>query len=122
MSHRIIRTVGLATVATALLGGCATTGSSSRYAYYRVPCNTPGAVVAEPALPPPAPANAAATPTCVVAVANSSYRAGYGPYAGGAYGRPYYGSVGIGIGQGSHHGFGGGHFGGGHSGGHPGHH
>lgn len=133
MPFRIVKRVGLGVIPAVLLGGCATTAYPPRYAYYRVPCNTPGAVVAEPVGPEavPAPANAPAAgipPICVVAVSDASYGPGYGSYPGGYYRRPYYGSFGLGIGLGSfhHHDFGGGHFGGhfggGHVGGHGGHH
>jgi hypothetical protein len=120
------RTFGLMTLglsSAALLGGCMTT-SPPRLAYFRVPCDTPGAVVATPiALEPgqgtgnaggaassAVPAASAKTDspaTCVVAVADASsgYRGSY--YSGrGYYGRPYFGSVGFGFGFGSH---GGGH-------------
>lgn len=132
---------GLAILSLLVLGGCATGRSASRYAFYRVPCTTPGAVVAHPievgrgdaagATPPPqAVARAgepqantlpsvSTPPTCVIAVNETGYGRGYYPWGG--YRRPYYGSFGVGIGIGSFgHGFRGGHFGGGHHGG--GHH
>jgi hypothetical protein len=131
MSFRALKLAGLSAVPVALLGGCATTAYPPRYAYYRVPCNTPGAVVAEPIdSQAAAPSAANVPPTCVVAISDASYGRGYSSYyPGGYYGRPYYGSIGIGIGLGSihHHDlggghFGGGHFGGGHGGSHGGHH
>lgn len=141
--HRLAWIVAL--LSPVLLGACATAPSTSRYAYYRVPCTTPGAVAAEPiAIVPPgqsagipapeqagahspeargdAPPTSAASPTCVIAVAQNGYGRGYYPWPG--YRRPYYGSFGLGFGIGSfghgHHGGhgGGGHHVGGHGGGH----
>ncbi len=133
-----LRTSALAAsglLSVTLLSGCMTTPPPARFAYFRVPCGTPGAVVATPialergtaagnapgAASPSNPAAAApqggAAATCVVAVADarSGYRRGY--YAApGYYGQPYYGSVGIGFGFGSHGGHhrSGGHHGSGH--------
>ena len=135
----------LALLSPMALGACATAPAADRYAYFRVPCTTPGAIVAEPIttapsgpqssthLPeqvevsPPETAGstvpvAVASPTCVIAVTQNGYGRGYYPWPG--YRRPYYGSFGLGIGIGSfrhgHHGGhgGGGHHGGGHGGGH----
>lgn len=76
-----------------------------------MPCNTPGAAVAEPVDPQAvAPGAANALPTCVLAISDATYGRGYSPYyPGGYYRRPYYGSIGVGIGLGSihHHDFGG---------------
>lgn len=144
MPFRTLKPIGLAAVPMALLAGCTTAQYAPRYSYYRVPCTVPGAipaqpigVEADPASPSAQPTRsgapadpATAEPTCVVAVSDASYSRGYSPYyPGGYYGRPYYGSVGVGFGLGAtgHHGFGGrhfrgSHFGGGHGGGHGGHH
>ena len=128
----------LAMLPLVVLGGCATVPSASRDTYYRVPCTTPGAIVAQPIAggpedvggptpPPQAVAPAAepqagvsppvsAPPSCVIAVNEAGYGRGYYPWGG--YRRPYYGSFGVGIGIGSFgHGYRGGHFGGGHHGG-----
>ena len=79
--------------------------------------------------PPPVDAAPGSETACVVAVsdAGARYSRSYYPGYGGYYGRPYYGSFGIGLGFGSH--FGGGHgyrghgFSGGHAGsGHGSHH
>lgn len=134
-----LRTPALAAsglLSATLLSGCMTTPPPARFAYFRVPCDTPGAVVVTPiALEPgtasgnapgaaPVSDQAAVAPqggaaaTCVVAVADarSGYRGGYYP-AAGYYGQPYYGSLGIGFGFGSHGGHRplGGHHGSGHS-------
>lgn len=123
MTMRFLKLVAVVAAPVALLGGCATTHTHARLAYYKVPCNTPGAVIAEPivlddpAAPIPAPstpATPAASPRlCVIAVSDSrsGYAGGYGGYGayGRGYGRPYFGSVGIGFGFGSHRGS---HFGG----------
>lgn len=129
MSLRTSRLISLAVGSAVMLTGCTTGQYAPRYSYYRVPCTTPGAVVAQriglekgPAAPasPPVSSNApgvdpgAAVPTCVIAVSEADYRRAY--YPGGYYGRPYYGSFGLGIGFGGGH-FGGGHFRGGHGGG-----
>lgn len=133
MSFPTLRLIGLAAGSAALLGGCSTGRYAPRYSYYRVPCTTPGAVLAQPmgleagpAAPGPPPAAssvpaadpAGAVPTCVIAVSAADYRRAY---PGGYYGRPYFGSFGLGLGFGGGH-FGGGHFGGGHFGGHVGGH
>lgn len=118
---RILKISAMAAISIALLSGCATTSSPARIAYYKVPCGTPGAVVAEPVLEDPAaasqelPAGAegSAAATCIVGVSDPSR--GYRGFPG-YYGRPYYGSVGIGLGFGFH----GGHHRG-HSIGHGGH-
>lgn len=139
MSFRMLRPIGLAAGSAILLAGCTTGRYAPRYSYYRVPCTTPGAVLAQPIgleVSPPASAmpavpsgvpvaNVADTAaTCVVAVSAADYRRAY--YPGGYYGRPYYGSFGLGLGFGGGHfgggHFGGGHFGGGHFGGHGGGH
>lgn len=124
MKVRILKIVALSGGVIAI-SGCATTAQPTRLAYYKVPCSTPGAVVAEPIsldgpVARPGGTPATATPpaaevakTCVVAVADarSANRFGYP----GFYGRPYYGSIGIGFGFGGHGGNGG-HRGGGHVG------
>lgn len=122
----------LVLIGAGALSGCATAPSGGRYTYYRVPCETPGAVVAQPIalgqgpstdVPQPdpsaveprpdAPPPSAPPATCVIAVNEASYGRGYYPWPG--YRRPYYGSFGVGIGIGSlGHGYRGGHFGAGH--------
>lgn len=108
-----MRIVGLG-MATVLLGGCATTAYQPRYSYYQVPCNTPGAVIATPVAGPggvavapayPAPGAAVVLPgtpsvaSCIVAVSDQSYGYRSSYYDGyGGYGRPYYGSFGMGFG------------------------
>ena len=78
----------------AALGGCATYGSPGRnIAYFAVPCNTPGAFVAQPLsdpeAPPATPVPAAQTQgaqACLIAVPtrdlayNARYRGGGGYY------------------------------------------
>lgn len=133
MSFPTLRLIGLAVGSATLLAGCATGRYAPRYAYYRVPCTTPGAVLAQPIGleagpvapgPLPVPSNApfsdltGAVPTCVVAVSAADYRRAY--YPGGYYGRRY-GSFGLGFGFGGGH-FGGVHHGGRHGGGHGGGH
>lgn len=120
-----ISTIGIGAAAAVLLSACATV--PPRYAYYQVPCTTPGAVLATPVAgaaqipvapgyPPPAgsavapgPAGAPGVATCIVAVRDEPYgyygapyysRYGYGPYG---YGSPFYGSFGLGFGFSSHH-------------------
>lgn len=131
------RIIGVGAFAATLLSACATV--PPRYAYYQVPCTTPGAVLATPVagaaqipVAPgyPAPAGSTVTSaapgsspvaTCVVAVRENGYgyypyygRYGYGPYG---YGGPFYGSFGLGFGFSSHHGHFSGHShpGGGHT-------
>jgi hypothetical protein len=125
MEMRRLMLAPLPVLAIGLLAGCATSGPA-RLAYYKVPCSTPGAVVAQPllatapSLPQASPApNGSEESTCIVAVSNDvrSYRA----YAGapGHYGRPF-GSLGIGVGFGAHGGHHRGHLG--NHGGHGRHH
>lgn len=113
--------LGVLVVASAALGGCMTGPRAIDYAYYAVPCGTPGAVEARPladdldlndnatrpaggteasSTPTDPATNVASTaPTCVVPVslARSSYRGTRYPYSGGYYGAPYYGSIGLGF-------------------------
>ena len=148
MSPQILKLSALSGLAAAL-GGCATYGPPSRnIAYFAVPCNTPGAFVAQPLSAPDAPP---ATPgpggpggpaaqnvqACMIAVPaqnlayNARYRGGggyYDPYYGyPGYGSPVSGSIGIGFGlPGGGYGHGGsfghrGGFGHGGGGGHGGH-
>ncbi len=155
-----IATARLAAASAALLAisGCATYQSQQpQLVYYAVPCNTPGAFKAQlssataqlaanasrgtSSTAVEAQANAASSPTCLVAAqlddrsyarnygnygSYYGYAGGYGPYYGyGGFGHPFYGSVAI-FGHGGGHGgfndgghsFGGGHAGGGHGGGH----
>ena len=147
MTMRAVGLKALGVSSLALLGGCTTIQGPQRYAYYRVPCTTPGAVVATPIAaqpevartqmpdappspeastessrtaasggPPPVGAASESGATCVVAVSDAGYRysRSYYPGYGGDYGRPYYGSFGIGLGFGSHFGGGDG-FSGGHT-------
>jgi hypothetical protein len=91
------------------------------FVYYVVPCGSPGAIAATPALPPSADPALPAEAVCVVPVATgagppprprySSYA--YDPWGPSYYSRPFYGSFGLSILSGGHHG-GGGHFGAGH--------
>ena len=128
MSPQILKFSAISGLAAAL-GGCATYGPPSRnIAYFAVPCNTPGAFVAQPLSTPDAPVPATQTQSaqaCLIAVPardlayNARYRGGggyYDPYYGyPGYGSPFYGSFGIGFGL---HGGGYGHGGGfGHRGG-----
>lgn len=135
-----------------ILGGCATySAPRPAFAYFAVPCSTPGAFPAQPvdvdngqALPPvtsglaPSSTGASGTPsspapTCMIAapIARTGYASSY--YGGSSY--PYYdpyyyGSRGygypfygsIGIGVYGGHGFGHGGHGFGHGGGHAGGH
>lgn len=48
MTTRAVGLGALGVSSLALLGGCTTMQGPQRYAYYRVPCTTPGAVVATP--------------------------------------------------------------------------
>jgi hypothetical protein len=96
--------------------------------YYVVPCGSPGAIVATPAAAPVDAAGAPfEAPVCLAPVATgaappprpryTSYA--YDPWGPAYYARPYYGSFGLSIISGGHHGgghFGGSHFGGGHGG------
>lgn len=148
MSAHLLRAAIGSTMAFTLTG-CATYAPPRQsYAYFVVPCSTPGAFPAEPAievpragvsqavprdtpLSPQAGASPAPPPrACLIAAAVS--RAGYArPYYGGSdyygrYGYPFFGSIGIGVHGGGHgwggyggHGFG--HGGGGHGGSHGGH-
>ena len=143
LAHIIKLSLGPATLL--VLGGCATYPPPSQsYAYFVVPCTTPGAFRAEPVnmapqvgsppgVPPAAatqpgagPSPAGAAPTCLIAAPMS--RAGYarGYYGGGGYydpyyyryggyGAPFYEPIGIGL-HGGGHGYGG-HGGFGHGGG-----
>lgn len=140
--------VALAPMLLAVLGGCTTyPAARPAFAYYAVPCSTPGAFVAEPvetptpsngaqaSLPVPSPPAASAAETskaspqkCMIAapIGQARYSAGYygrgyfDPYGYGSRTR-FYGSLGIGL-HGGGHGWRpyGGHgygHGGGHSGG-----
>jgi uncharacterized membrane protein YgcG len=90
------------------------------FVYYVVPCGSPGAIAATPALSPSADPAQPVEAVCVVPVATgagppprprySSYA--YDPWGPSYYSRPYYGSFGLSFFSGGH---GGGHFGGGHS-------
>lgn len=151
-----IATARLAAASAALLAisGCATYQSQPpQLVYYAVPCDTPGAFKAQlssataqlaanasrgtSSTAAEAQANAASSPTCLVAAQMGhrnygsygpyySYAGGYSPYYGyGGFGHPFYGPVAI-FGHGGGHGrfndgshsFGAGHARGGHSGGH----
>lgn len=101
---------GLVAASTVLVGGCVTAPGAQRLAYYQVPCETPGAIVARPLSPEDArmaglPAAPSTTPpqvapppppglaTCIVpvTVAGAGYGRGYYPGSGGYYGgRGYY--------------------------------
>ncbi|MBB3892924.1 putative membrane protein YgcG [Phenylobacterium haematophilum] len=91
------------------------------FVYYVVPCGSPGAIAATPALPPSADPALPAEAVCVVPVATdaappprprySSYA--YDPWGPNYYSRPFYGSFGLSFFSGGHRG--GGHFNGGHS-------
>mgnify|MGYP003630690373 FL=1 len=131
-----------------VLAGCATYPPPSQsYAYFAVPCSTPGAFRADPVnivpqagqpqAPPPAaatqpnaePASAVSAPTCLIAApmpranyARNYYGRGnyYDPYyyRYGGYSRPFFGSIGIGLHGGGYGGHGRvSHGGGGHVGG-----
>lgn len=135
MLVHVIR-LSLAPAMVLALGGC-TTYAAQRpaFAYYAVPCSTPGAFVAEPIgapdpsygsqapLPAPPPpttatqANQSAPPTCMIAASierarySGNYYGGrgyYDPYyySYGGYGAPFYGSIAIGL-HGGGHGWGG---------------
>jgi len=98
-------------------------GATPPFVYYVVPCGSPGAIAATPALPSPVDAAIPAEAVCVVPVATgatppirprySSYAYAYDPWGPSYYSRPFYGSFGLSIFSGGHHA--GGHFGGGHS-------
>lgn len=127
-----VSTAFLISAAAITLGGCATyTNTPQKIAYFIVPCNTPGAFVAQPvntADTPvtdlsrePASATGVATEqvaetatTCLIAASNarpwgSAYSGyGYPPY----YSRPrYFGGIGVVLHGGGHRS---GHHGGGH--------
>ena len=87
MSPQILKFSAISGLAAAL-GGCATYGPPSRnIAYFAVPCNTPGAFVAQPLSTPDAPVPATQTQSaqaCLIAVPardlayNARYRGGGG--------------------------------------------
>ncbi|WP_066686088.1 hypothetical protein [Caulobacter sp. CCH9-E1] len=91
------------------------------FVYYVVPCGSPGAIAATPALTPSADPALPVEAVCVVPVATgagppprprySSYA--YDPWGPSYYSRPFYGSFGLSFFSGGHHS--GGHFGGAHS-------
>lgn len=120
--------LSLGSVMVVVLGGC-TTYAAQRpaFAYYAVPCSTPGAFVAQPVEAPattynpqaaapagvaPQEASKASPPTCMIAapIARNGYAGGYygrgyyDPYWSGygRYGTPFYGSIGIGLHGGGH--------------------
>lgn len=124
--------LSLGPVLVLVLSGC-TTYAPQRpvFAYYAVPCSTPGAFVAEtpvptynpqaapPAAAPPAgaappEASKALPPTCMIAapIGRNRYSDGYygrgyhDPHWSGygGYGPPFYGSIGIGL-YGDRHGW-----------------
>lgn len=134
----------VAPLVLAALGGCSTyPASRPAFAYYAVPCSTPGAFVVEPIEPLNSPngaqasspvpfqpiasaaENGKASPqTCMIAApigqARYSGRGYFDPYSYG-FGTRYYGSFGIGLyggghGRRSYGGHGGGHHGGSHGG------
>lgn len=125
----VIASLGLALAGSALLGGCASLAPprQPQYAYYVVPCDTPGAIRTGGALPPPAsapPGQTSAAPpagseiTCIVAALRAPayttgryYSSGY--FDRGYYGRGYYG-LGLAFHGGGHRST---HFGGHHGGG-----
>ncbi|MFZ5511606.1 MAG: hypothetical protein ACOZCP_16300 [Pseudomonadota bacterium] len=121
---KIIRTIVMATagLAAPAIGVAQPVGPTPPpFVYYVVPCGSPGAIVATPALPPSADPTLPVEAVCVVPVATgtgppprprySSYTYDYwGP---SYYSRPFYGSFGLSIFSGGHHG--GGRFSGGHS-------
>ena len=121
MDARIWTRCGIIAASTVLVGGCATLPGTERFAYYQVPCETPGAIVARPLSPEESPAAGTPAPpsptpqqaatvgtsaqnTCVVPVslAGSGYGRRFYPGGGGYYGGRGYGSFGIGLGIGSH--------------------
>lgn len=121
---KIIRAIVMATagLAAPAIGVAQPVGPTPPpFVYYVVPCGSPGAIAATPALDPSADPALPVEPVCVVPVATgagppprprySSYA--YDPWGPSYYSRPFYGSFGLSIFSGGHHG--GGHFGGGHS-------
>lgn len=119
---KIIRAIVMATagLAAPAIGVAQPVGPTPPpFVYYVVPCGSPGAISATPALDPTADPALPVEAVCVVPVATGAgppprprySHYAYDPWGPSYFSRPSYGSFGLSIFSGGH---GGGHLGGGH--------